>query len=292
MIHAFFKALLFLSAGAIIISLHHEQNMFRMGGLRKLMPVVFWTFLIGSASLAALPLITAGFYSKDQILWYSLAGERGNFWLYLAGLTGAFITSIYTFRMVFITFYGEEKTHVSHLPGKVITVPLVILAVLSLVGGFIELPHNFGHLTIFSNFLSTVLPGTPINETLGNSEWLFQLLAAVVSVAGVYLAYLFYRQKPALQNSLEHSGLARTLHRFWFSGWGFDKLYDLVLVRPFVYMATINKNDFIDKIYNTVAALTRAFNRGLAQTQSGILRWYMMGVVVGALLIITLSLLP
>lgn len=292
MIHAFFKALLFLSAGAIIISLHHEQNMFRMGGLRKLMPAVFWTFLIGSASLAALPLITAGFYSKDQILWYALAGERGNFWLYLAGLIGAFITGIYTFRMVFITFYGEPKTHVSHPPGKLITIPLVILAVLSLVGGFIELPHNFGHLTIFSDFLSTALPGISVNETVGSLEWLFQLLAAVASLTGVYLAYLFYLKNPALQNSLERSDLAMSLHRYWLSGWGFDKLYDVVLVRPFVYLATINKNDFIDKIYTAIAALARGFNYGLAQTQSGILRWYMMGVVLGALLIITLSLLP
>jgi NADH-quinone oxidoreductase subunit L len=106
------------------------------------------------------------------------------------------------------------------------------------------------------------------------------------------LAYLFYLKRPVLQNVLEHSGLAMALHRFWLSGWGFDKLYDVVLVRPFVYLATINKNDFIDKIYTAIAALARGFNYGLAQTQSGILRWYMIGVVAGALLIITLSLLP
>ncbi|MDX5423024.1 MAG: NADH-quinone oxidoreductase subunit L, partial [Hymenobacteraceae bacterium] len=144
MIHAFFKALLFLCAGAIILALHHEQDMRHMGGLRRSMPVVFWTFLIGAASLAALPVITAGFYSKDQILWYTLAGPQGSIWLYAAGLAGAFITSIYTFRMVFMTFFGESKTHVAHPPGKIITVPLIILAILSLFGGFIELPHNFG----------------------------------------------------------------------------------------------------------------------------------------------------
>jgi NADH-quinone oxidoreductase subunit L len=292
MIHAFFKALLFLSAGAIIMALHHEQNMYKMGGLKKLLPAVFWTFLIGSASLAALPLITAGFYSKDQILWYALAGEHGNSWLYAAGLAGAFITSIYTFRMVFITFYGEPKSHVSHPPGKIITIPLVILAVLSLIGGFIELPHNFGHVVLFSEFLTPILPGIAVNETIGNSEWLFQVVAAVVSLAGVYVAYVFYLRKPALQTNLERSGLAMAIHRFWYSGWGFDKLYDTLFVRPFVFLATINKNDFIDKIYTGLAALAGALNRALAQTQSGILRWYMMGVVVGALLIITLSLLP
>ncbi|KAA5549293.1 NADH-quinone oxidoreductase subunit L [Adhaeribacter rhizoryzae] len=292
MIHAFFKALLFLSAGAIIISLHHEQNMFRMGGLRKLLPAVFWTFLIGSASLAALPLITAGFYSKDQILWYAMAGERGNTWLYLAGLLGAFITAIYTFRMVFITFYGAPKSHVTHPPGPIITVPLIILAVLSLLGGFIELPHNFGHVVLFSDFLTPLLPAIHANDALGTSEWIFQLVAAIISLSGVYLAYVFYLQKPALQANMEQSSLFRAVHRFWYSGWGFDKLYDTLFVRPYVFLARINKNDIIDKIYAALAAIAQVLNRSLAQTQSGILRWYMMGVVVGALLIITLSLLP
>ena len=292
MIHAFFKALLFLCAGAIIMALHHEQNMLRMGGLRRLLPVVFWTFLIGAASLAALPLVTAGFYSKDQILWYALAGEKGNAWLYLAGLLGAFITAVYTFRMVFITFYGEAKTPVGHPPGKRITVPLLILAVLSLLGGFIELPHNFGHLTLFSDFLRPVLPAIPIRETFAVSEWLVQLLAAVFSLLGLYLAYLFFRARPALLSRLEQSRPAMALHRFWRSGWGFDNLYDTLLVRPYVFLATVNKNDVIDSVYTGLAMLARLFNRGLVQTQSGTLRWYMMGIVVGALLVITLTLLP
>src|SRR5690606_22169386 len=105
--HAFFKALLFLGAGAIIESLHHEQNIFRMGGLRKELPVVFITFLIGSASLAALPLVTAGFFSKDQILWMAFAGEHGSLGLWIAASVGAFLTALYTFRMVFVTFWGE-----------------------------------------------------------------------------------------------------------------------------------------------------------------------------------------
>ncbi|MBZ0246718.1 MAG: NADH-quinone oxidoreductase subunit L, partial [Cyclobacteriaceae bacterium] len=96
MIHAFFKALLFLGAGAVIAAVHHEHDMFKMGGLRKKLPLVYWTFLIGAASLAALPFVTAGFYSKDQILWLSWASEKGNNWLFLAALIGAFITTVYT----------------------------------------------------------------------------------------------------------------------------------------------------------------------------------------------------
>src|SRR5277367_3681300 len=110
--------------------------MFKMGGLKKKLPVIYWTFLIGASSLAALPLLTGGFYSKDQILWLTLAGANGNIWFFLVALLGAFITSIYTFRMLFLTFYGKEKTHISHPPGKLISIPLVVLAVLSTVGGF------------------------------------------------------------------------------------------------------------------------------------------------------------
>src|SRR5690606_40660586 len=102
MIHAFFKALLFLAAGAVILAVHHEHNMFKMGGLRKELPVTFITFLIGAASLAALPLVTAGFYSKDAILWFAFSSStNGSGVLWAAGLIGAFVTAIYTFRMLF-----------------------------------------------------------------------------------------------------------------------------------------------------------------------------------------------
>ena len=109
MIHAFFKALLFLGAGAVIHALNGEQDMFKMGGLRRQMPLTFWTFLIGSASLAALPLITAGFYSKDLIIWQAFASVRGGPWLWAAALAGALLTALYTFRMVFLTFDGPLR---------------------------------------------------------------------------------------------------------------------------------------------------------------------------------------
>ena len=123
MIHAFFKALLFLGAGVVILVLDEEHDIFKMGGLRKKLPVIFYTFLIGSASLSALPLITAGFYSKDQILWYAFSAQGGSIILWLAGIFGAFMTALYSFRMIFITFYGEAKTEPSFLPGKLMTSP-------------------------------------------------------------------------------------------------------------------------------------------------------------------------
>ena len=289
MIHAFFKALLFLAAGAVIMVLHHEHDMFKMGGLKNKIPVIYWTFLIGAASLAALPFVTAGFYSKDQILWLAWAGEKGNVYFFLAALLGAFITSVYTFRMVFITFFGEAKTHVGHPAGKSITIPLVILAVLSLVGGFIELPHTLGHVELFSDFLRPVLPAVEVRPDAGHAEWIMQAVAAVISLGGVYVAWYFYLKRPELPGQLKVA--ISDLHQLWFSGWGFDALYDAVFVQPFVYLATINKNDVIDKVYVGLVSLAGFFHRVFAYTQSGLMRWYVMGIVIGAILILTFGLL-
>jgi len=289
MIHAFFKALLFLGAGAVILLLHHEHDMFKMGGLKNKLPVIYWTFLIGSASLAALPFITAGFYSKDAILWLAFAGEKGNIWFFLAALLGAFITSIYTFRMVFVTFFGVEKTHVAHHAGTAMTIPLIILAVLSLAGGFIELPHNMGHVQLFSDFLAPVLPQISLHEGVESSEWTIQLVTIVLSLTGVYLAYYFYVKKPELAEQVKQS--LDGMHYVWFNGWGFDSLYNALFVRPFVFLATTNKADVVDKGYSVIVWIAEFFNSVFARAQAGILRWYVMGIVVGAILIITLGLL-
>ncbi|MFZ6013851.1 MAG: NADH-quinone oxidoreductase subunit L [Bacteroidota bacterium] len=289
MIHAFFKALLFLAAGAAIMVLHHEHDMFKMGGLKNKLPVVYWTFLIGAGSLAALPFITAGFYSKDQILWLAWAGEKGNVWFYVAALTGAFITAVYTFRMVFVTFFGEAKTQVGHHVGNRIAIPLIILAILSLIVGFIELPHTLGHVELFSGFLNPVLPHVSVREGVESAEWTMQLAAGALSITGVALAYYFYVKRPDVLEQVKNSISA--WHNIWFKGWGFDLLYDMLFVKPFVYVAAINKNDVVDKIYQALVSLVNFFHRAFAHTQSGIMRWYIMGIVVGAIVVITIGLM-
>lgn len=287
MIHAFFKALLFLAAGAIIESLHHEHNMFKMGGLKNKMPVIFWTFFIGSASLAALPLISAGFYSKDAILWYAWSAEKGNVVLWAIALFGAFLTSAYTCRMMIVTFWGTSKTEIGHMPGRLMTIPLLVLAFFSLLAGFIELPHNFGHFTLFSDFLHPVLPATISNQSV--SEWIFQLIAAAATFTGIYISYLFYFKKPELITNLKQSSWAILLYQFWFSGWGFDKLYHILFVRPITYISTINKNDIVDQIYTGISFIAVKLYKSLSYTQSGSLRWYAMGLLVGAIIILTIQ---
>jgi NADH-quinone oxidoreductase subunit L len=282
MIHAFFKALLFLGAGIVILVLDEEHDIFKMGGLRKKMPVVFYTFLIGSASLSALPLITAGFYSKDQILWNSFSSQGGSIILWLAGIIGALLTALYSFRMIFITFYGEAKTEPSFLPGKLMTVPLIILAVLSLFGGFVELPDSLGNIHLFSNLVDNTLPVT-VTKSGEGPELLFQSISAIVAVAGIYFAYIIYFKKPSLSEPYSHS----RLNKFFEKGWGFDRLYDTIFVKPIVWLSVIDKNDFFDLWNIGLSRLTLLFNRLLSATQNGKMRWYLLSFAIGIVVILT-----
>jgi len=282
MIHAFFKALLFLAAGVVILVLNEEHDIFKMGGLRKKMPAVYLTFLIGASSLSALPLITAGFYSKDAILWYSFSSDTGSTLLWVAGITGAFLTAIYSFRMIFITFFGETKTQPSFLPGKTMTIPLIILAVFSVFGGFVQLPESIGNIHLFSSLVDNTLPAVVVNKT-GHSEIVFQLLSAIIVLAGIYLAYTVYLKKPALSESFSHS----RLNRFFEKGWGFDKLYDVIFVKPVVWLAEIDKDDFFDWLNICISRLALLMNRLLGITQNGKLRWYLMSFTIGIALILT-----
>jgi NADH-quinone oxidoreductase subunit L len=283
MIHAFFKALLFLAGGAVIHLLNDEHDIFKMGGLRKKMPVVFITFFIGAASLSALPLITAGFYSKDQILWFGWSSSISSHWLWVAGITGAFLTSIYTFRLVFITFFGEMRTEPHHKAGKLMSIPLVVLAVLSLTGGFIELPQNIGPIHLFSRLFDHVLP-VVIAGGEGNSELVFQIISAIVSLGGVYIAYLLFYKKSSLAVRFRNS----SMNSFFLSGWKFDRVYDFLFVKPAVWLSEIDKKDFVDLIYTSIAKVTEYFNFLFSKTQNGKLRWYVLFLTIGVAVILTI----
>lgn len=288
-IHAFFKALLFLAAGAVILALHHEHNMFKMGGLRKKMPVVFWTFLFGSAALSSIPLITAGFYSKDAIMWFAFASVKGSTWLWIVSIIAAFLTSLYTFRMVFLTFFGEEKTKPSYKPGAAIKIPLVVLGILSLIAGFIELPHNFGHFTLFSDFLNTTLPAVVLLPNPAAGEFALQATAGILALIGVYLAWQFYIKKPQPLQQFKY-GSGSGLFRFLNEGWMFDRLYDFLFVKPLVWLSKIDERDFVDRIYGGIGHLNLMMNAAFSKSQNGKLRHYLLGLGIGAFIILTLIL--
>jgi NADH-quinone oxidoreductase subunit L len=282
MTHAFFKALLFLGAGVIINALHDEHSIFRMGGLRKELPVAFWTFLIAGCSLAGLPFITAGFFSKDLIIWGALSAERGHPGLWIAGIIGALLTSLYTFRLIFRVFFGPLGTPVTKRPGYAMTVPLLVLAFLSIVGGYLKQP--------LLDFLHSVLPPTIEAPTGALTEIHSETIAGVVFLLGLYFAYLFHLQKRSLADAIVASPVGRTLHQWWFSGWGFDWIYDKAFVQPFIRAAEINKSDFVDAFYTGVARWAELFYRGLSQTETGRVRWYAMGMAAGSVVFIAMVL--
>ncbi|AFM27371.1 NADH-quinone oxidoreductase subunit L [Desulfomonile tiedjei] len=282
--HAFFKSVLFLSAGVVITAMHHEQNIFKMGGLRKKLPVAFWTFLIGSGSLAAIPLITGGFYSKDAILLFTWSSEQGNPLLWLGGVLGAFITSLYIFRVVFLVFFGHEKSGSPKKPGLAIVIPLAVLAGLSVVSGFLETPRVLGHVTLFTDFLQTALPAVKSQHMSMSTETVLALAAAIVSLSGVLVGFFLYIEPSAILDRLAATRFGSVIHEYWYAGFGFDWLYRRVFIVPFVWISSKNRADIVDSLYAGIAKVTGWLNGVLSRTQTGLVRHYAVGIAVGAIL--------
>ncbi len=282
--HAIFKALLFMAAGAIIVALHHEQDMFKMGGLRKQLPVVFWTFLIGAISLSAIPLIGAGFYSKDMILFEAGTSELGGMLFWAAGFVGALITSIYTFRMVIVTFFGDAKHHVEHGTPPAMALPLMVLAVAATFAGLLELPRTLGHHPTFSHFMEHTLPHAPLRETSVGTELMLQVASGGIVLLGLFTACALWLRPSPVVAGLAASPLSRVLG----AGWGFDALYDRVIVQPFRTFARVNADDALDWLARGIAYLNEGVAAILRRLQNGRLRWYAAAAGAGAALAIYL----
>lgn len=275
MTHAFFKALLFLASGSVIIACHHEQNIFKMGGLYKKIPLVYAAFLVGGAALSALPIITAGFYSKDEILWGALAS--GHSGLMMAGLVGAFLTSVYTFRMIFIVFHGKENTQAHAVKGITHSLPLIVLILLSTaLGAFISLP--------FSSAL-------PHNFYANEGKVTLEIISGLVATVGIVLAAVLYLGKRSIVDSISNSNTGRYLSNWWFNAWGFDWLYDKVFVKPYLWVASWLQSDVIEKVIDYIPMAARMSNKGLAVSENGYLRWYVASICLGAVIVLAALLL-
>ena len=276
MTHAFFKALLFLSAGSVILALHHEQDIFKMGGLWKRLPVPFWCMVVGAAALAALPL-TSGFYSKDIILLTSFDYAYGGPWFWVLAALAAFLTSLYTARMIFIAFFGELRTEPHDRSGANMWLPLVVLAALALGGGWFGLAP-----------VADVLPdgGLEGGQHAASLVW----ITALVPLLGVLVGYLVFGGKQLSVAGLVRSRLGEGLRRFWAGGWGCAALYDALVVKPFVAIARLNRDDLVDLLYAFTVAVARAMHRLTALTQTGRLRWYALNMALGLVLVLLLAL--
>jgi NADH-quinone oxidoreductase subunit L len=261
MTHAFFKALLFLSAGILIHALDGERDMRRMGGLWRRQPLLLGLFAAGCASLAALPWISAGFYSKDQILagvWSAANGQlaSGAGGLWLCGLVGALLTALYSFRILFLVFFGEPRSEPAHPAGWRMTLPAGLLALLALGGGVIGAPH---------------LSATRV-APVGTGVEIATLLAPLL---GLTLAWYLYLVRPTGVLPEWFLGLART-------GFGFDRLYEALLLRPYLWLARSNRRDLLNLPNTAAEGLANLGHRLLSRNQTGLLRWYASATVLGA----------
>lgn len=282
--HAFFKALLFLSAGAVIISCHHEQNMAKLGGLWRKLPVAYGGFIVGGAALVALPLVTAGFFSKDEILWQAMAADQTG--LLLVGLLGAILTCLYTVRLILGTFHGEPGSDHARDPEPGTNVfthhlPLVVLAVLSTFIGAWLYPG-----------LGGLFPEAP-GEAAEGGHTLLQMLAIGAVIAGLALAGWLFLMRRQWLDDMASKGAGASLWQLWHHAWGFDALFDRVLVRPWQWSVRMLRFDFINMIMNLPALIARVFNAGLVRTQNGRTRSYALVMVFGAtVILVALALAP
>lgn len=275
--HAFFKALLFLSSGAVIIACHHEQNIFKMGGLWKKIPFVYVCFLVGGGALAALPFITVGFYSKDEILWQAwAAGHPELFW---AGVVGAFLTSIYTFRLIWLVFHGEEKTHAHKIEGISYWLPLGILLVLStFVGALLQNPVE--------HVLNGVLPEFVVNADMAGDKHFAEYTAVGVALLGLVVGAVLFALRYDAVKKLANTSFGAGVAHIWRNAWGFDALYHLIFVKPYLMIARLLGRDPVDNAWSALPAVVKAGNSFSTKRQTGSLRGYAAAITLGAVILL------
>jgi NADH-quinone oxidoreductase subunit L len=301
MTHAFFKGLLFLAAGSVIHAMGGEQDMMKMGGLRKSIPVTFATMLIATLAIAGIPGF-AGFFSKDEILEAAKSGPHANFALWLLGIAGAALTSFYMFRLVFLTFFGkprfdEHKVHVHESP-KNMTVPLMILAFLSIFGGWFAAPKLMGGIDYFEKFLQPVFSAyAPAAEAAAEApaeaaanpamELVHSLTGwpVIVAVLGLLVAWWFYIKNPDAPKRLAqklHGLYTLVLNKYYV-----DEIYAALIVRPLLWISTNVLWHFVDEgvidgAVNGAARVARESGGQLRELQSGNARSYAAWMIIGA----------
>ena len=330
MTHAFFKALLFLGAGSVIHALGGEQDMRYMGGLRTKIPITFWVMTIATFTIAGF-FPFAGFFSKDEILWQAFSSPRGHWALWLVGIITAFITAFYMFRLWFMTFFGEYRgkpvaAHDDHSHGGhddhghgephespwIMLAPLVVLAVLSIVGGWIGIPHALGGSNTFHKFLEPVMPVMEVHKTETHAaadtaaplpaprgiedeehevsqERLFSLISLLVAISGFGAAWLFYYKRRDLPVRLSESlgGIYRTVLNKYYV----DEIYQAVIINPLIQVSTkvlwrgVDAG-LIDGTVNNAADGARHVSDNVRRMQSGNIRSYAGWVAAGAALIV------
>ena len=322
MTHAFFKALLFLGSGSVIAALHHEQDMRKMGGLRKYLPTTWWTMGIATLAIVGVPGLS-GFFSKDEILWRSFSNPEGNILIWMVGVLVAGMTAFYMMRMMFLTFHGEERlspglAHHVHESPLVMTVPLMILAAGAALVGFLGLPAWLGP-NVFEHFLEPAFEtryqaAEGVDQYAHSTELLLTAVSVALAAMGIYLAYHFFlqhKEKPA--QWLERF---RGVHQLIYNKYYVDETYDLLFVDRTKdagrFLAAFDSNvvdgavnssatmvrisawisnqadiHIVDRIVNLVAEIIKFFSSILRKLQNGLVQQYALFFVIGIILVIS-----
>ncbi len=318
MTHAFFKSLLFLAAGSVIHALSGEQDMRKMGGLKSRLPVTYPVFLAGALAIAGVPGLS-GFFSKDEILASAFAS--GHYAVWALGLAGAGMTSFYIFRLIFLTFHGRERLepdarrHLHESP-RTMTAPLGVLAVLSIVGGYVGLPRVLGGKDWFAGFLASST-GVSRHPLAGPTEILLMLVSAGVGLAGIWAAYEIYVKKeglPAERMAARFKAVYRLVSRKYYV----DEIYDRVAVRGTLALGRLAgwfdarvidglvdgsawlarksssasmafDEEVVDGAVNGIGRAHRSISRGLRKLQTGYVYNYALAIVIGLVILVSLA---
>jgi len=313
MTHAFFKGLLFLGAGSIMHAMSGELDMRKMGGLRKKIPVTYWTFLIACLAIAGIPGFS-GFFSKDEILWKAFSSPHGHFLIWLMAALTAGMTAFYMFRLLFRVFYGncqapEDIKHHIHESPKVMTVPLMILAFLAIAGGYIGIPHILGGTNLFDQFLAPVLGGgTAHSEAAATSfslissawasgaeaageaslEMTLMVASVITALIGISLAYWLYVANTRLPEKFTTAfpGLFKFVNNKYFV----DELYDFVFVRGILkagaLLLKVVDIGIIEGIVNGTGSLLQWAGGHLRKLETGVVQQYAFGMILGAIVVV------
>jgi NADH-quinone oxidoreductase subunit L len=292
MTHAFFKALLFLGAGSVIHAMSNEQDIRKMGGLKKHIPVTYFTFLIGTLAIVGFPGFS-GFFSKDEILAHAYEHSK---LLWVLGVAGAGMTTFYMFRLFFLTFYGSfrgthEQEHHLHESPKSMTIPLIVLAVLSVVGGFIGIPEVLGGSHMLNEFLKPVFESSSFrlaHHLSHETEYLLMAVAISVMAGAIYLAYTKYvvnEELPAAEGEE-----LKPLHKLVYNKYWIDEIYELLITKPLNMVSDILHkivdNQIVDGLVNGVGTLSVRIGGGIKYLQNGNIGVYILYMVIGIVVII------
>jgi NADH-quinone oxidoreductase subunit L len=288
--HAFFKALLFLGAGSVIHALGGEQDLRKMGGLRKYLPVTFITFLIGTLAISGIPPF-AGFFSKDEIL---AAAFEHNKIVWALALITSLMTSFYMFRLLFLTFFGNERagahamSHIHESP-KSITIPLGVLAFLSVAGGFINVPEALGGHHSFQDFLGNVVH-VGEHSLSHSTEYMLMGVVIVLTIVMIIMAFVTYVSKNSVpEEPSQLSGFSKVLSNKYYV----DELYDAIVVKPLYGLSKIFYNIIevlgIDNLVNWIGKSVVYGSRGLRLLQDGSIGYYLFIMVIGIIVILSVS---